>query len=136
MTETTVEQPARPAAVSNAVKLLYATLGIGVLRAALEFRTIAQPASVTFIFLIWVIVFGLMWFLIYKIGSRRNWARITFLVLFVVGIPFSILPLLRSLSATPLSGLVGIAQMIGQIIALAMLFQRSSTAWFRNTKAV
>ncbi len=46
MTEATEEQSTRPAIVSNAVKLLYATLGIGVVRAVLEFPTLVQQTSV------------------------------------------------------------------------------------------
>lgn len=135
MTETTVEQSNRPAIISNALKLLYATLGIGVLRAVLEFQMQVQQASLWFILFIWAVVFGLMWFLIHKIGSRRNWARITFLILFLVGIPLSILPLLQSLSATPVSGLIGILQIVGQVVALVMLFQGTSNVWFRKPKA-
>jgi hypothetical protein len=135
MTEATVEQSSRPAIISNVVKLLYATLGIGVLRAVLEFQTLVQQTSVIFILFIWAVVFGVMWFLIHKIGSRRNWARITFLILFIVGLPFSVLPLLQSLSATPVSGLIGILQVVGQIVALVMLFQGTSNAWFRKPKA-
>ena len=134
MTEATEEQSTRPAIVSNAVKLLYATLGIGVVRAVLEFPTLVQQTSVIFVLFIWAVVFGVIWFLIHKIGSRRNWARITFLVLFIVGVPFSVLPLLQSLSAAPVSGLIGILQMAGQVVALVMLFQGTSNAWFRKPR--
>src|SRR3989344_5512746 len=132
MTEATDKQTSLPAIISNAVKLLYVTLGIGVLRAVLEFQTLVQQAPVIFILFVWLVVFGLMWFLIHKIGSRRNWARITFLILFIVGVPFSVLPLLQSLSATPVSGLIGILQLVGQVVALVMLFQGTSNAWFRK----
>jgi hypothetical protein len=135
MTEATDEQSIRPAIVSNAVKLLYATLGIGVVRAVLDFPTLVQQTSVIFVLFIWAVVFGVIWFLIHKIGSRRNWARITFLVLFIVGVPFSVLPLLQSLSAAPVSGLIGILQMVGQVVALVMLFQGTSNAWFRKPSA-
>ena len=134
MTEATDEQSIRPAIVSNAVKLLYATLGIGVVRAVLEFPTLVQQTSVIFVLFIWAVVFGVIWFLIHKIGSRRNWARITFLVLFIVGVPFSVLPLLQSLSAASVSGLIGILQMVGQVVALVMLFQGTSNAWFRKPR--
>ena len=135
MTEVTDEPTSRPAIISNAVKLLYVTLGIGVIRAVLEFQTLVQQAPVIFILFVWVVVFGVMWFLIHKIGSRRNLARITFLILFIVGVPLSVLPVLQSLSATPVSGLIGILQLVGQVVALVMLFQRTSNAWFRKPKA-
>ena len=134
MAETTNELSGRPANVNISLKLLYTTLGIGVLRAALEFQTLAQQASIWFILFIWAVVFGLTWFLIHKIGSRRNWARITFLVMFIAGAPLSIPQLLKSFSATPLSGLIGILQIFGQAVALVMLFHGAANVWFRKPK--
>ena len=135
MTQASVEQSSRPAIVSNAVKLLYATLGIGVLRSVLEFQMLIQQGSVILILFVWAVVYGVIWFLIHKIGSRRNWARYTCLILFIVGVPFAVLPLLQSLSATPVSGIIGILQSVGQVVAIVMLFQRTSNAWFRKPKA-
>jgi len=56
------------------------------------------------------------------------------LVLFVIGLPFSILPLLKSLAANPFSGLLGIVQIAIQLIALVFLFQKISSDWFKEMK--
>ena len=93
----------------------------------------AQMASPGFVFITFLVL-GIMWLFIHMIGKGRNWARITLLVLFIIGIPFSILPLMNSLSANPISGLLGLGQSVLQIVALVFLFQRPSSDWFRAMK--
>ena len=127
-------QTTRPQKVTIAVTLLYITLGIGVLRGIIEASMLAQIAPPAFVMLVTFFVLGIMWLFIYMIGEGRNWARITFLVLFIIGIPFSVLPLLRSLAANPISGLLGIVQTALQLIALVFLFQKPSSDWFREMK--
>jgi hypothetical protein len=127
-------QASCPEKVGTAVKLLYATLGIGVLRSIMEASRHAQKASLGFVIFVSVFVLGITCLFIYKIGRGRNWARITFLVLFIIGLPFSILPLLKSLAANPVSGLLGIAQIAIQLIALVFLFQKTSSYWFKEMK--
>lgn len=129
------DQISRPEKVAIAVKLFYITLGIGVLRSIMEASIHAQMASPAFVMFVAFFVLGIMWLFIYMIGKGRNWARITLLVLFIVGIPFSVLTLLQSLAANPISGLLGIGQTVIQIIALVFLFQKPSSDWFREMKA-
>ena len=128
-------QITRPDKVSKAVTLLYVTLGIGVLRSIMEAPRLSQTAPIGFVIFISLFVLGIMWFFIYKIGKGRNWARITFLVLFIIGIPFAVLPLLQSLAASLFSGLLGIGQTVLQVIALVFLFQKPSSEWFNQMKA-
>ena len=128
-------QSTRPYKVTTAVKLLYITLGIGVLRGIMGSSTQAEVTSPAFVMFIAFFVLVVMWLFIFMIGKGRNWARITFLVLFIVGTPFSVLPLMQSLGANPISGLLGIVQTIIQIVALVFLFQKPSSDWFREMKA-
>lgn len=123
---------ARPGSVTKAVQLLYATFALGILRSALEYQALAESFSPGIIVTAWMLGAAIMLSLFYQIGRGRNWARITFLVLFGAGVPFAIAPLLHSISINPLSGIVGIVQTAGQITALVMLFQRSSNSWFRQ----
>ncbi len=128
------DQSSRPAKIGQAVMLLYVTLGIGVLRSIMETSRLAQGTSVGFVLFIGFAVLGVMWFFIYMIGKGRNWARVTFLVLFILGVPLAVLPLLQSLAANPFSGLLGIAQTVILIVALVFLFQKPSSNWFRRMK--
>ena len=85
-------------------------------------------------FLVFVGVFTLaiLWLNIFLIGKRYNWARYLFLVLFVLGVPFSIKPLIESLSTAPISGLLGLVQAIAQAVGLVLLFKTSSAVWFKK----
>lgn len=122
----------RPANVGIAVKLLYISLGIDVVRRIMEASTTTQMASPGFV----MFAFGFEWLFIYAIGKGRNWVRITYLVLFIIGIPVTILPLLlQSLAANPISGLFDIGQTVIKVIALVFLFQKPSSAWFKEIKA-
>jgi hypothetical protein len=134
MADTFPPSIARPESVSNAVRLMYASFGVGILRSALEFQSLNETVPTGFIFGIWIAVSAIMLFLIYSISRGRNWARITFLVLFAIGLPFAVQPLLQSLSTQLVSGILGIAQMVAQITALVLLFQASANVWFRGAK--
>ena len=101
----------------------------------MESSTQAEVASPAFVMFIAFFGLVIMWLFIFMIGKGRNWARITFLVLFIVGTPLSVLPLMQSLGANPISGLLGIVQTIIQIVALVFLFQKPSSDWFREMKA-
>ncbi len=128
------EQIARHPKVAVAVKLLYVTLGIGIIRSIIEFSRQAEASSVGFVLFVMFFVFGIMLFFIYMIGKGKNWARITFLVLFIIGVPLSILPMIQSLSHYPVSGVLGLLQVAMQAIALVLLFQSGSSAWFTAMK--
>ncbi len=125
-----VEQPSK---VGTAVTLLYATLGIGIIRSIIESSRYAEASSVGYVIYIMFSVFGLMWFLFYMIGKGRNWARITFLILFILGVPSSIF-IIQSLTHNPISGILGIAQVVMQSVALVFLFQGGSSVWFKAMK--
>jgi hypothetical protein len=120
-----------PKKIGHAVRLLYATLAIGVVRGVMEGSANSAAAGLVFTMFIAVAVLGFMGWLIFMIGRRRNWARITFLVLFLLGSP-AILLLVRSFAANPVSGFLGFAQVVLQAAALVFLFQPESSAWFRG----
>ena len=136
-------QASRPGKVGQALILLYGSLGIGLL---LSFISIVQidkaygisgedklDAALAFLLGSLIGLF-LGWFFIYMIGKGRNWARITFLILFSLGVPLTVLPLLKLLQANPVIGLLQVAQTIMQLLALIFLFEKSSSEWFRRMR--
>ena len=128
-------QRERPKKVRTAVTILYITLGIGIARAVIEAATNAELAGVGFLMFVTLTVFAFMVFLFIMIGRGRNWARITFLVLFLLGLLPSIFPLIRSFALSPVSGVLGSAQVLLQIVALVLLFRQESSAWFKGKPA-
>ena len=125
----------RPDKVTIAINLLWASLAIGIPRCVLEFSNFALQEPVSFIIVVQLFTFSIMGLLIYIIGTGKNWARITFLVLVIVGLPFYISPLLQSLQVNLISGILGIAQFIMQIIAVVFLFYKQSSTWFTHKPA-
>lgn len=67
-------QAGRPEKVGTAVKLLYITLGIGMLRSSMEVSMSAQKAPPAVMIFIALFVLGVLWLLIHMIGKGRNWA--------------------------------------------------------------
>lgn len=130
----------RPAGVRLAIMLILFTLMLGVGRSFMEWSQVrAQIASTphvstqmmeTVMLIVLVVVLGLMLWLTYMIARGRNWARITFLVLFLVGLPWSVPALLRSFSAYPFSATLGLAQILLQAVALILLFGADARRWF------
>jgi len=117
------DESSRPNKVGQAVILLYATLAVGVVRGILEGLKLSENVSVSLLVFVAIVTFGSMLFVIHMIGTGRNWARVTFLVMFILGIPLFIEPLLESLAASPVSGVLGIGQAVIQAVALVLLFQ-------------
>jgi hypothetical protein len=124
----------KPQKIKTAVLMLWVSVGLGFVRSAWEISAQAERSSVGFVVFIMVFTFGFIGFFIWMIDKGKNWARITFLVLFILGVPLSILPLLASLAHAPISGLLGIVQAILQTIAVIFIFSKDSSAWFKLQK--
>jgi len=56
--------------------------------------------------------------------------EVSTLVLFILGVPMSILLMIQSLTHNPRSGVLGLIQ----VVALLFLFQGESSAWFETIK--
>lgn len=140
MPKTYTYELTKPRKVNTAVNLLYASLGIGVISSGLfpvgldevnSFGSALNDSLYTFF------IFGLTLLLYYMIGKGKNWARITFLVFFIMGFPLSIvvLPMYLSLSDPPfISGILFLVQTGMDLVALVFLFQGESSAWFKAIK--
>ena len=133
--DTNSNRPERPKKVQNAVTILYVTLGIGIVRKVMEASANVEMAGVGFFIVVTLITFAFRVFLIAMIGRGRNWARITLLFFLLLGLPLSILPLIRSFTISPISGVLGLAHAILQIVAIVFLFQQDASAWFKPKPA-
>jgi hypothetical protein len=70
-------------------------------------------------------------FVVYKIFRGRNWARITYLVLFLLGIVFAVHGFTLLLERSPTRAALSLVVQAARFIALVLLFTRPSGAWFR-----
>lgn len=132
------EKKNKPDKVSNAVTLLWIVIAVGVISSIFSFSSSLETANASGLGLLWLIftlyfTFLLMAFFIWKIWQGRNWARITYLIFFIIGFPFTIYIYFTS-ALSVLTIILSICQMILQIVALIFLFQEKSSEWFKSIK--
>src|ERR1017187_6529091 len=118
----------RPKGVHTAVIILWVTVGIGVLD---KFLAVLAKTAHTGFSMQFITMVGSMAVLIVMIGQRRNWARITFLILYLFGLILTVPALLFLLRVSPLSFFLTLALTVLQTVALILLFQREASEWFR-----
>lgn len=125
----------RPRAVLIAVWLLWATIAIEVLEKVLDAHNGLQSgAFVVVASNITIVMVGVLCWLIFMIGRRRNWARISYALLFALGMIFHLGNWQNALNGPPRE-LIEIALQSGlQLAAVVLVFQRAANAWFRTGK--
>ncbi len=64
----------------------------------------------------------------------QNWARLLYLALFFLGLPFSIPAFLMALARNPVAAVIMLIQLALQMMAAVLLLQRPSRDWFRFIK--
>lgn len=77
--------------------------------------------------------YGLSWFLIAQMANGRNWARLTFLIMFLLGIPLAILMLIVEPSI--LQKIITGGLLLLRAIALMLAFEPEASAWFKKQSA-
>jgi len=115
---------------------MYAAVAIGVLLTALGFPSLAARKGVGTVVFSQAVVVALQVLLIWLVARRRqNWARWTFLALFLVGLWFYLPHVPDMLAIDVLSGLISITQMALLAIAFALVFSGDARPWFKRRPA-
>ena len=114
----------KPREVSIAVKLLYSALILGAIN--LIFTIVFYPlqaeglpeiylrAATGIAIVISILASALFVFFIYKIGKRKDWARIVLLVVLLIAIPTSIVNLVRVFTEGFIPGLFEFFELISR----------------------
>lgn len=113
--------------------LLYA-LVTGVVRVALA--TAAPPMvakNIAYVFGVAGVCINA--FFVYKIFKGRNWARLIYLAFYVLGIWFAVRGFAELFGRSPTWAVLGLIAYAAHIVALALLFTRSSNTWFKPQSA-
>lgn len=126
----------KPACVSKAVNLFWLSLAIGLIRLIVSYSSMAviaknHVASIA-VSLVLIFSFGFTIYLISQVSSGRNWARIVYLILFVIGLLFSFMGIWFSFIKSFSSGLISFVQLFLQAYSVHLLFTQDSSAWFRD----
>lgn len=120
--------PEKPKTVVWAIQLYWAYLSLGIIDVvawALNQSTANIRFSIIFIFSIYI-------WLILKISSGRNWARITFLILTLLGAPFSIVEIMDVFNTSKF--FIELLFLSLTFSTWILWFMPSSSAWFKEIK--
>jgi hypothetical protein len=125
-----------PSNVVRFERLMYLSLGIGIVVAALHYQSFSSEVGAflaPFLPFLWSLVFGVMVLFIWLIARRHaNWARWVLLIMFVAGAGSYVPVLSRMLQGDPLPGILSIIQYFIEGIALYLIFTGNAMAWFKS----
>lgn len=124
----------RPKEVTRAVQFISASFIIGGIRAVFDLAQKVSGGSLFVAILVLVVFLGICFFFVGKIAAGRNWARIVFLVLLIIGVPLALPGYLQDLRTNLLHGSVSIIVAILQLIGVCLLFTKKSNLWFKTRK--
>jgi uncharacterized membrane protein YwaF len=82
----------------------------------------------------YLLTFALYVFLTFHINARRNWARILYILLIVIGMATIPSHIIRLISVNKLSALFFFIQTLLEVAAAVVLFTKSSNKWFKARK--
>ncbi len=124
----------RPKEVNQAVRLLWVAFALGIVGMFLQPVKMSTPAQWIGVLVGGAIAFGLWAWVIVKIAQGRNWARILFIVLALLGLIFSVfaLPLTMPLyKEHPINGVVAVISLVLEIFTLYLLLTAAARTWFK-----
>jgi hypothetical protein len=124
----------RPLAVTRAVQVLAASFILGAIRTVFDLAHKLSGAAFVLSIIFLLIFLAVCFFFVSMIAARRNWARIVFLVLLIIGLPLATPTYIVELKTSVLRGSVSIAVAILQLIGMVLLFTKNSNQWFRTRK--
>jgi hypothetical protein len=123
----------KPQAVKTAVNLLWASIAVGLIMMLMDFSNVSAVAPPGFTLLVLVSALALIVFLIFRISAGKNWARITFLVMFVIVMTPTVPLMFSEFARSPFVAALSVTQVALQVYALFLLFTQPGTVWFQKT---
>jgi hypothetical protein len=127
---------ARPRVVTIGVWLLWATIAIELIDKAFEVRdAVRMGTSMVIASNGTMALVGAVCLLIVIIGRRRNWARITYAMLFALGTMVQLFNWQALLDGLTRDLLFILLQWAVQLAAMILLFSRDANGWFGSRKA-
>ncbi len=140
----------KPINVVKAVRLMFLCLVIGLINSFFVFFTsIPEEAeqlvnaaklptgvatlTVYSTLILIIIIFLVNLFFIAKLSQGRNWARIVYLILFVAGISDIVTKNIPTFNS--INDVIMIVILIVQVVALFLIFSKSSNDWYAMLKA-
>jgi hypothetical protein len=123
----------RPREVECAVQMAFASLVLALI--AIPFRpAIVKPHMLGFMILGIIVTLLFTSLLLIMILRGHNWARLVFIVLFFIGLPFAFPGIILTLQKSPVSALISLIQLSLQMMATVLLLQQPARNWFKSVK--
>jgi hypothetical protein len=125
----------RPKSITLAVNLLWLTLAIGPIKLLFGLSNTPQHVSIAFVLLILALTIAILVWINLKISAGRNWARMTLLVFFVIGMVPVMFQLPAEFSRSIVNGMLSLLQIGLQGFSLYLMFSNPGKDWFNNKNA-
>jgi hypothetical protein len=126
----------RPSQVSRAAALYLAALVLGVINSAYLWHYPTSLGTAGFVVSVPVVTLAVMTWIVIEIWQGRNWARITYLVLTLLGLPLYVPNLLKFFAVSGVTGSINTLQFILELVALGLLFIGPGAAWLRRPRSL
>ena len=124
----------RPKRVITGIQFLLASLGLGTITAVVGVMRSTSGTVMVGALIGVLIFFGVSFLLVWRIAAGKNWARILWLVLVLIGTPFALRSYLATMKVNVLSSSLSIFITILQLVGTYLLITGSSNSWFRKRK--
>jgi hypothetical protein len=122
----------KPTLFVVAITFLWLALALSLMEILTNTNHVVIPVPLATVFALFALVFVVKAFFVYKIFKQRNWARIVYLCVMVLGGIRVVAESIPEIARTPLSGLIGFAPVALQIAAICLLFTPACNALFKK----
>jgi uncharacterized membrane protein len=124
-----------PSTFNKAAKIIYASLGVGVVKSVLYgILTDTSILDDFNVLIATILILAFIFLLGHQIGEAKNWARITFSIMVVLGTLYIPNLIIQELNSVPILGILTIIQTGLQLYAVYILFSGDCKEWFKNRK--
>jgi hypothetical protein len=125
----------KPKNINNSIILIFLSLIVGLFKIFLDSDFLLSLGPIQGTAITMAFTFAIMFFLAYKIWRGRNWSRIIFSVLFILGIYPAIL-LMPAEAERSIAVVIGsVIQTTMQVAAIILMYMPASNNWFKSVKA-
>lgn len=127
----------RPVEVTRAIYCVLASLALAPVKIIFNLNYLeALGIPMLGMFIIPLVINLPAVFLLYKIHTGRNWARIIFVAFVILGAVSSPHEILAELERSPIVGVISVSQLLLQLFAAWLLFVDPSKSWFKSPPAL
>jgi len=122
----------KPREVDWAISLMLAALAIGPITTAMDWSHLKSLGPIQRLVLDGVVTLLLLSYFIWKVSQGRNWARITLVVFFLLGLPFYFFYVRAQAGRSAILAILSILQALMQGTGLLLTFVAPAKDWFKK----